>query len=650
MRGTFISRLRAGTSKLIRDQGGNAMMLTAAMILPIVGFAGSGIDIGRAYMAKLRLQQACDAGALAGRRYMAGGVYTQAAKDEATKMFTANFSDHAYGSSSVTFNTVAAGTADVNGTATAHMPTTVMKVFAFKGFDLTVNCTAKLEISNADIMMVLDVTGSMDTINSGDSVSRIEALKAASVSFFDTLTTADLGDGRLRFGVVPYSGTVNVGSILYSANPAWIADKASTPSREGKFKDDWGTGTSSDGAVTGTTYPGNADSGSSWSAWGNVSLTQANCATPPSAAGGAATKSGSASSTQTSQVVDGSGNKVTKYSTTQDYTYKKYEYQWVKVSGTNRCQRRDRTYRYTETYPTTLTQPPIKVFDYFVWTQRDFDVVAGKNGTTSMSFTKTGAKGVDESFAWNGCIIERGTKPFTSTQTAPADAYDMNIDLVPTADRKTQWEMFLSDVAYSRSGTGDQTTGGSTSFGKSAAGGSDVAACPPAAMKLTTMTKNDRAGFVSYIGKLKAQGYTYHDAGMVWGARLLSPDGLFKSENLEAPNKRPIARHIVFMTDGEPTAPISNFSFQSQEQSTGRIGASSDAEAVKRHTNRFLQLCEAAKAKNITIWIVGFGTSITTALKTCATPGKTYSAANAAQLNENFQAIARQISKLRLSQ
>ena len=35
MRGTFISRLRAGTSNLIRDQRGNAMMLTAAMILPI---------------------------------------------------------------------------------------------------------------------------------------------------------------------------------------------------------------------------------------------------------------------------------------------------------------------------------------------------------------------------------------------------------------------------------------------------------------------------------------------------------------------------------------------------------------------------------------------------------------------------------------
>ncbi len=45
-------------------------MLTAAAIVPVVGIVGSGIDIGRGYMAKLRLQQACDAGVLAGRRYM----------------------------------------------------------------------------------------------------------------------------------------------------------------------------------------------------------------------------------------------------------------------------------------------------------------------------------------------------------------------------------------------------------------------------------------------------------------------------------------------------------------------------------------------------------------------------------------------------
>ena len=52
----------------------------------------------------------------------------------------------------------------------------------------------------------------------------------------------------------------------------------------------------------------------------------------------------------------------------------------------------------------------------------------------------------------------------------------------------------------------------------------------------------------------------------------------------------------------------------------------------------------------ITVWVVSFGVSLNSSLTSCASPGKAYQANNAAQLNENFQAIARQISKLRLSQ
>ena len=42
-----------------------SIRLTAAAIIPVIGFVGSAVDIGRAYMTQLRLQQACDAGVLA---------------------------------------------------------------------------------------------------------------------------------------------------------------------------------------------------------------------------------------------------------------------------------------------------------------------------------------------------------------------------------------------------------------------------------------------------------------------------------------------------------------------------------------------------------------------------------------------------------
>src|SRR3546814_3636055 len=102
-----------------------------------------------------------------------------------------------------------------------------MFIFGKDEFRLSANCTAKLEISNVDVMLVLDVTGSMAQTNSGDSVNRITALQDATMDFFDTLTTADIGDGRLRFGVVPYSSTANVGHIIAEKDPDWL-DRKST--------------------------------------------------------------------------------------------------------------------------------------------------------------------------------------------------------------------------------------------------------------------------------------------------------------------------------------------------------------------------------------------------------------------------------------
>ena len=144
MRGTSFRRLLNGARNLLRDQRGNAMMLTAAAIVPVIGIVGSGVDIGRAYMAQQRLQQACDAGVLAGRRAMAAGTYTDAAEAEADKMFNFNYPTNTYGSTNISFASQAQGKADVSGTASAVLPTAIMYIFGNPQFDLAVACTAKL--------------------------------------------------------------------------------------------------------------------------------------------------------------------------------------------------------------------------------------------------------------------------------------------------------------------------------------------------------------------------------------------------------------------------------------------------------------------------------------------------------------------------
>src|SRR3546814_17497184 len=67
----------------------------------------------------------------------------------------------------------------------------------------------------------------------------------------------------------------------------------------------------------------------------------------------------------------------------------------------------------------------------------------------------------------------------------------------------------------------------------------------------------DETAFDDYVDDLEAKGFTYHDVGMAWGARLISPTGLFASDNAKAEqHDRTISRHILFMTAGEMNTQI----------------------------------------------------------------------------------------------
>ncbi len=631
MRGTIISRLRAGASNLFHDQRGNAMMLTAAAIVPVIGIVGSAVDIGRAYMTQLRLQQACDAGVLAGRRAMAGALYTDPAKAEANKMFNFNFPDGNFGSHAVSFSSWGVGSSDVAGRATAILPSALMYIFGKDQFDLAANCTAKLEISNVDVMMVLDVTGSMARkADEDDDDTKIEALHKAAVDFFDTLTNADVGDGRIRFGVVPYSSSVNVGQILIAKNPDWLADEVTLPSRTPKTKIVYTQTDFDETDIVDTPNPDVFDKDLGKCKGGLPTDT-----TP---------QPGEPNANLTEQYVDADGNRISTYDVERTYSYYKYN-QFTNSSG--KCREGRWVASFKRTSKTKVTETPTKIFDgKYTYDNRSFDTRPLKAGSTIQS--DTGDKAALVTTSWGGCIIERATVPFAANETAPSDALDMDIDSAPRiGDVDTQWKLFLPDVAYDR---GQETPFTSSSDYKNfAEKGNDYAACPAAAMKLETMTKADHDRFAAYINTLQPKGYTYHDAGMAWGARLLSPSGLFADENGPY-NGRPVSRHVVFMTDGDMMTPRSNLSHQGQESSMPRIGATSDNDAIARHNNRFVQLCRAARQRAITIWVVSFGVGSNANLNSCASSGQAFEASNASQLNDQFQAIARQISKLRLSQ
>src|SRR5882757_6185881 len=90
------SARRSFLGRLARDARGNTLAIVAATLVPLAGMIGSGVDMSRAYMARTRLQSACDAGALAGRRVMQNDTLDANVTSEANRFFNFNFTQGLY--------------------------------------------------------------------------------------------------------------------------------------------------------------------------------------------------------------------------------------------------------------------------------------------------------------------------------------------------------------------------------------------------------------------------------------------------------------------------------------------------------------------------------------------------------------------------
>jgi hypothetical protein len=232
--------------------------------------------------------------------------------------------------------------------------------------------------------------------------------------------------------------------------------------------------------------------------------------------------------------------------------------------------------------------------------------------------------------------------------------------MVPTSDPRSQWRPAIPALVYARS-VGNYSSPSGWSY---AAVGpvsnnyinlssylTERAACPSAARKLAEMTNSS---INAYLNGLNPAGYTYHDIGFLWGLRLMSAQGIFGAENATAPNGGSISRHLIFMTDGETQTTIADYdayglsALDRRRTSIAALPTASDQNTIVE--TRLLKLCKVAKEqKNITVWVIAFGTTLTQLLKDCASPNRAYQANDSVQLSNTFAEIAARISQLRVT-
>lgn len=201
-------------NRLLRDNRASTMPLAAVALVLMVVLVGSGLDLSVAYMARAKLQNACDAATLAGRQSMEGNLWTTASENEAKKFFDFNYPAGTHGSTSISF-TVApnpSDAAELIGNASARVPTSLMRVFNYRDIPVAVHCDAKRDLGHNDIALVLDVTGSMNDAPSTGGSSKISRLRTGALSLYSALD--DEPSSITRYAIIPYSHTVNVARSL----------------------------------------------------------------------------------------------------------------------------------------------------------------------------------------------------------------------------------------------------------------------------------------------------------------------------------------------------------------------------------------------------------------------------------------------------
>ena len=540
--------------RLVGDRRGNVMLLWAFALIPLLALVGSAIDIGTGYVARKQMQIACDAGVLAGRRAMTTGAVDDAVRVEAAKFFNFNFKQGLFGAKpftpSVTSATTSKTTVVIDAATT--VPTSIMRIFGFKELPVAVSCNASQDFVNTDIVFVLDTTGSMkDKATSSDSVTKIEALRAAVLGLYDQLAPiqAQLAASgmRLRYGVVPYSSAVNVGKAIRSASPDYMVSGA-------------------------------------WTYQSREVMTDSR-------------------SSDSCGKLNGSYNR-----------------------GRGSC-------------------------TYFRYLPRSLDTAAYVSGSsvdvaeligTADDSGATPVRTVSRKISWQGCIEERQTVRMSATETAiPSGATDLDINLIPNNDA-TRWKPYWPEVEY----TGYQVRYPTDIY-------KPQSACPTAAATMRIWSKSD---LKTYLDTLDPDGGTYHDNGMMWGARWASAGGIFGPGNPDRYNMMPVKKYIIFMTDGQfATGYPALYSSYGVEMLDARVtpggGASNQTDQLARHKQRFNLLCSQAKSMGYSIWVIGFATALDASLTNCAsTPSQASTSADQAALMARFVEIGKNIGALRLTQ
>lgn len=198
----FIRALELRLRKFAAEEDGTLLAFAAVVLVIMLAISGMGLDIMRYETVRTDLQQTLDRSTLAAASLSQTLDSTEVVRDYFEKAGLADKLTKVTVTKGLNYKTV-------DAEAEADTDPIFMNLLSRENsidLDAKAHSIAEQRITNVEIMLVLDVSGSM-------AGAKINNLKDSASEFVDTVLNAD-GGGRISIGIIPYNGQVNLPQYL----------------------------------------------------------------------------------------------------------------------------------------------------------------------------------------------------------------------------------------------------------------------------------------------------------------------------------------------------------------------------------------------------------------------------------------------------
>lgn len=197
--GGLVASARAYSRRFTRDEEGSLLVFSMVLFLLMVMLGGFAVDLMRYEQRRTALQQTIDRSVLAAASLTQDLDPVGVVNDYFEKAGLLEYLEDVVVTQGLNFRVVEAR-------AHADLEPFFAQMVGVDDFDVPARSEAEQRITNVEIMLVLDVSGSM-------SGTKISNLKIAAKNFVDKVKAND-AENRISIGIVPYNAQVNLGAVL----------------------------------------------------------------------------------------------------------------------------------------------------------------------------------------------------------------------------------------------------------------------------------------------------------------------------------------------------------------------------------------------------------------------------------------------------